>query len=169
MLGKFYTFTKKTLKFGIFCLIIKSLHDYDNNKDYYFYKKFNNSFMNGLEILDKSHFNKFYFMPFYQNILRLIKGRSQEIPFSKKTLDIESFEINLNKINLGIDNNKSLMNNNINLQRSKIQENIYNLSNFESKINEILEKAKKEHEIVAKKLEDSENHCVNLSKAIVKI
>ncbi len=166
MIRKFAKYTKRAVKLSVLCIAIKSIHDCQNNKENSILKKFEKTFLNELNLQDNKR-PEFSFSSFYENVLGTLNEKSQQIPYTKKTVDIESFEQNLNKMNNEIDHYIVIMDENIKLQSQKIDENYKHRKNFDEKINQILEKAKKERDIIAKKLEDSEKQVSSLSQAIV--
>ncbi len=166
MIRKFVKYTKRAVKLSVVCLAIKSIHDYQNNIDNVLLKKFEKTFLNELNLQDNKR-PEFSFPPFYENVIGTLTQKSHEILYSKKTVDIESFELKLNKVNQEIDHYLKIMDENIKLQSQKINENYKIRKTFDEKLNQILGKANKERDILAKKLEDSEKHVSSISQAIV--
>ena len=163
MINKVLRYTRRLICVTALPIAVKLFYDLKkNNDENYLIKYFKIKFPNDGKIE-----NTFDFLTFYQDTIQRLQTKSLDIPYFKKTLDIEVIRSEHDTITKAIEKYHSIMKENIDIHEKKIADNKDDEIKLNNNITLIIDRTKSNNKNLIKNLEKSEKHLIEISIGLV--
>jgi hypothetical protein len=157
---------KRATKLAVFCLTLQALNDYHKGQDNFIVETMRVRFVKDVLNANKETLQLIY-PPIYEEEVKTLRSKVQEMPFNKKVLDVFKLENAHSSTNHDVEKYIRSIEGSINEQNLKIGRNTELEKKIRESVNQILEIALTKREELKRRMSDEEKYSSLLKDSLV--